>query len=51
MKLVAKRAEEMALSKRICHNAGSNFSNENNDQDVLLQREIFCKLKHSKELS
>lgn len=51
MKRTAERAEEMALSKRICQKPGSNFNSENNDQDVLLQREIFHKLKHSKGLS
>jgi len=40
MKHTAKCAEEMALSKCFCQKPSSNCNSENNDQDVLLQRDF-----------
>lgn len=37
---IAKCAEEMVLSKCIHQKTGSDFNNENNDQDVLLTRDF-----------
>lgn len=37
---IAKCAEEMVLSKCIRQKTGSDFNNENNDQDVLLTRDF-----------